>query len=132
MKKLYIVLVVLFVVVLGACDEREIEIFTDENEIYFEKFYMNEVYPGLAQADSTVASFFFYPDGTQNIEAPLTILLSGDSLKEDQMFRLKVVEEETTAHADEYTIDPEYTFHANTISKDSNDIRDVIYIYILI
>ena len=118
MKKLYIVLVVLFVVVLGACDEREIEIFTDENEIYFEKFYMNEVYPGLAQADSTVASFFFYPDGT----------LSGDSLKEDQMFRLKVVEEETTAHADEYTIDPEYTFHANTISKDSNDIRDVIYI----
>jgi len=82
----------------------------------------------LAQADSTVASFFFYPDGTQNIEAPLTILLSGDSLKEDQMFRLKVVEEETTAHADEYTIDPEYTFHANTISKDSNDIRDVIYI----
>ena len=42
--------------------------------------------------------------------------------------RLKVVEEETTAHADEYTIDPEYTFHANTISKDSNDIRDVIYI----
>ena len=44
------------------------------------------------------------------------------------MFCLKVVEEETTAHADEYTIDPEYTFHANTISKDSNDIRDVIYI----
>ena len=123
MKKLYTVLVVLFVLVFGACYEREIEIFTDENEIYFEKFYMNEVYPGLAQADSTVASFFFYPDGTQNIEAPLTILLSGDSLKEDQMFRLKVVEEETTAHADEYTIDPEYTFHANT-----NDIRDVIYI----
>ena len=65
MKKLYTVLVVLFVVVFGACDEREIEIFTDENEIYFEKFYMNEVYPGLAQADSTVASFFFYPDGTK-------------------------------------------------------------------
>ena len=128
MKKLYIVLVVLFVVVFGACDEREIEVFTDGNEIYFEKFYINEVYPGLAQADSTVASFFFYPDGTQNIEAPLAILLSGDSLEEDQTFRLKVVEEETTANADEYTIDPEYTFHTNTISKDSNDIRDVIYI----
>lgn len=128
MKRLYVVLVLLLAVVFGACDEREIEIFADGNEIYFEKFYINEVYPGMAQADSTVASFFFYPDGTQNIEASLTVLLSGDTLKEDQTFQLKVVEEETTANSDEYTIDSEYTFHANIVSKDSNDIRDVIHI----
>ena len=125
MKK-NILLILLLTVILGACDKREIEIFTDGNEIYFEKFYIDEVYPGLAQADSTVASFFFYPDETQDIEASLTLLLSGDTLKEDQKFQLKVVEEETTANPDEYTIDPEYIFHANTISKDSNDIRDVI------
>lgn len=112
MKK-NILLILLLTVILGACDKREIEIFTDGNEIYFEKFYIDEVYPGLAQADSTVASFFFYPDETQDIEASLTLLLSGDTLKEDQKFQLKVVEEETTANPDEYTIDPEYIFHAN-------------------
>ena len=82
----------LLTVAFGSCDRREIEIFADGNEIYFEKFYINEVYPGLAQADSTIASFFFYPDGVQDIEAPLTLLLSGDTLKEDQAFQLRVIE----------------------------------------
>ena len=126
MKRQCILLILLLTVILGSCDRREIEIFTDRNEIYFEKFYIDEVYPGLAQADSTVASFFFYPDGTQDIKASLTLLLSGDTLKEDQKFQLKVIEDETTANQDEYTIDPEYIFHANTVSKDSNDVRDVI------
>jgi len=128
MRKQYVILMLLLAVAFGSCDRREIEIFTDGNEIYFEKFYINEVYPGVAQADSTVASFFFYPDGTKNIEAPLTLLLSGDTLKEDQKFQLRVIENETTANPDEYTIDPEYVFHANTVNKDSNDIRDVIRI----
>lgn len=128
MKKRYIILMLLLTVAFGSCDRREIEIFADGNEIYFEKFYINEVYPGLAQADSTIASFFFYPDGVQDIEAPLTLLLSGDTLKEDQAFQLRVIEKETTANPDEYTMDPEYIFHANTVSKDSNDVRDVIKI----
>ena len=67
MKKQYVIFMLLLAVAFGACDRREIEIFTDKNEIYFEKFYIDEVYPGLAQADSTVASFFFYPDGTKDI-----------------------------------------------------------------
>lgn len=128
MKKQYVIFMLLLVVAFGACDRREIEIFTDKNEIYFEKFYIDEVYPGLAQADSTVASFFFYPDGTKDIEAALTVLLSGDTLKENREFQLKVVEEETTANPEEYTIDPAYVFHTNTVNKDSNDVRDVIKI----
>ena len=46
MKKRYIILMLLLTVAFGSCDRREIEIFADGNEIYFEKFYINEVYPG--------------------------------------------------------------------------------------
>ena len=132
MRNIYLTLLIL-IAALWSCDERETMVFTDRNEICFDKFYMAAVSPGTESADSTVASFFFYPDGTSDIEAPLTVLYSGLPLTEDCNFRLKVVEEATTALPEEYTIDPFYTFHADTAitwDKTHNDLRDVIKIKI--
>lgn len=126
-----IIILLLGLCIWGACDERETPVFEGRNEIFFEKFFMDAVYPGTEAADSTIASFFFYPDGTKDIEAPLTVLYSGLPLTEDIRFQLKVVENGTTALPEEYTINPEYIFHAKgTVDSVHNDIRDVIKIKI--
>lgn len=128
MRNRYILLVGFLVLLFTSCDEREIQIFNDRNELFFEKYFVNEMAPGTESADSTFASFFFYPDGTKDIEAEIVVLLSGKELEQDQHFQLKVIEEETTVNADEYTLDDFYIFHANTIDEESTDIRDVIKI----
>lgn len=130
MRKLYYLLL-LCINGLWSCDEKQVPVFEGQNEICFEKFFMDAVYPGTEAADSTIASFFFYPEDTQDIEAPLTVLYSGTSLTKDVGFQLKVVESGTTALPQEYTIDPQYVFHAEgTIDSVNNDIRDVIKIKI--
>lgn len=128
MRTIYTFLFLIFIGFCSSCDERDIEVFDGTNQIYFEDFYVNAQYPGTEEADSTVASFFFYPDGTNDIKAPLTVLLSGKKLTEDRNFRLRVVEEETTALPAEYSLDSCYTFHAGTVNEETNDIRDIIQI----
>ena len=128
MKKIYL-MTALLAVVLAACETKEIEVFNSRSQVCFEKFFMNAVYPGTEQADSTVVSFFFYPDGTQDIEAELAVLYSGLPLTADRAFQLKVVEQMTTATPDEYTLDPAYVFHAQgTVDSVRRDIRDIIKI----
>lgn len=130
MRKIYNLLL-LCIAGIWSCDEKQIPVFEDQCEIYFEKFFMDAVYPGTEAADSTIASFFFYPEGTQDIEVPLTVLYSGIPLTKDAGFQLKMVENGTTALPEEYTIDPEYIFHAKgTIDSVNNDVRDVIKIKI--
>jgi hypothetical protein len=89
---------------------------------------VNAIYPGTESADSTVATFFFYPDGTTDINVPLVVKLSGTPLTSELSFGLKVVAEETTANPEEYTIASSYSFRANTIADNSVDIRDTIYV----
>lgn len=112
---------------LVACNEQDIKVYDGENQIYFEKFYRNAVYPGTEEADSTVTSFFLYPEGTQEIKAKLVVLLSGEKLTADKKFGLKMVAEGTTAKAGEYQLADSYTFHARTRDGD-RDIRDTIEI----
>ncbi|MEG2556764.1 MAG: DUF4843 domain-containing protein, partial [Odoribacter sp.] len=112
MKKYLFLMFISLSVCSISCDQRETMLYDDEPEIYFEKFYMNAIAPGTEQRDSTLTSFFFYPDGTQDIKASLLVLLSGKFLDTDLHYGLKVVEELTTANPDEYTIDPSYTFRA--------------------
>lgn len=126
MRKIILLPLLLLTAILYSCQEKDIEVFSDKNEIYFDKFYINEFAPGTAQADSTVESFFFYPTDAVDIEASLVVCLSGKLLSDDVSFKLKVIEEETTANADEYTIDDEYIFHANTVKEGSSRITDVI------
>lgn len=108
-----------------ACDKQDIQVFDGVNRIYFEKFYRDAIYPGTENADSTVTSFFLYPEGTQEITAKLIVLLSGKKLTENLTFGLKVVTEGTTAESAEYQLADTYTFHAATKDGDL-DIRDTI------
>lgn len=109
-----------------SCTEEEMPVYADDFRVYFEKFYIDESYPGMATADSTIASFFFYPDGTQEILAPLVVHLSGPELLSDVHFGLKVVPEETTAHPDEYKLEKQYTFRAGSLEKDSLEVTDTL------
>lgn len=128
MKHYNIVAVLFFLVLLGGCEEKEIDLFNGKQQLFFEKFFIDEQYPGTQQADSTVASFFFYPDGTRDIEARLAVLFSGKLPEQDIPFRLKVVEELTTASPDEYTLAPEYVFHAAVFEAGDVEVRDHISI----
>lgn len=123
------ILFILSVLILS-CTEKKTPTFNDGREIFFEKFYMNEIYPGTASADSTVVSYFFYPDGTKDIEIPLEVCLSGRLLTSDITFGLKAVSDESTATAEEYTLAPSYTFRSTTVGEDAVDVRDTIYVKI--
>lgn len=127
MKKYAIFILSAIAMLAVACSKQEIKTFTDGNELFFQKFFENETFPGTGTADSTVVSFFFYPDGTQDVLAPLVINLSGMPLETDLDFNLRVVTELTTANNDEYTIDPSYTFRS-VIPPGAADIRDTVYI----
>ena len=100
-----------------SCNEDEIKIFDGQSQLYFDKFYMNALRPGTEGADSTVMSFFFYPYGTQTIEAEVVVNYSGLPLTDDIAFSLKVIEEGTTANKDEYDLDDQYIFHARPLQK---------------
>lgn len=72
-----------------ACEEEKIFTFADRPEVFFDKFYMDAIYPGTEGADSTEVSFFHYPDGTKDIEVPLVVCLSGNLLTEGPYVRVK-------------------------------------------
>ncbi|WP_294143351.1 DUF4843 domain-containing protein [uncultured Sanguibacteroides sp.] len=131
MKKYLFSFSILMTIFFFSCDEDKVLTFHDGHEIFFDKFYMNAFSPGTEEADSTVTTFFFYPEGTKNIEVELGVLLSGMPLTSDITFGLKVIEEETTANADEYKLDDYYTFHANTIGEDAKEIRDTIKVKLI-
>lgn len=124
--KTKIFLLLLLGIISTSCEQKDISLFKDGSEIYFEKFYMNAVSPGREQADSTVVSFFFYPDNTQTVEIPLVVNLSGRALTTDLSFGLKVIETGTTARVEEYTIAPHYTFRCRPIPEGSESIKDTL------
>jgi hypothetical protein len=133
-------LIFLILIIFFSCTNDNIDVFSDGNEIFFEKFYMDELYPGYHSCDSTTNSFFFYPEGTKQIEIPVVVCLSGIPLKTDQDFTLKVIKEKdvdkdlgevyTTAESSEYTIDEKYTFHANNYGDEAYEIIDTIAIMV--
>lgn len=128
MKYIYNLLVTALLGTMLACQEQEIPIFEGNNAIYFEKYYTDAIYPGTESADSTVVSFFFYPDDTKDVKIPLLVNLLGDPLKQDMKFRLKVVDEATTAKEDEYTLDEYYVFKAQPDSVYTTLIQEYIHI----
>ncbi|MCR9011018.1 DUF4843 domain-containing protein [Gabonibacter chumensis] len=130
MKK-YILLLIWMPMFLISCNREKIEVFHGTSQIYFDKFYMDALKPGTKQADSTVMSFFFFPEDTKEIEVPLVVQFSGVPLTSDLKFGLKVVKEATTANADEYKLDEYYTFHAKPIVPEQLEIKDTIHVKLL-
>ncbi|WP_059026232.1 DUF4843 domain-containing protein [Gabonibacter massiliensis] len=131
MKKYLFPLSILITLFFFSCDEDKVLTFHDGHEIFFDKFYMNAFSPGTEEADSTVTSFFFYPEGTTDITVPVEVQLSGTPLTSEIKFGLRVIEEETTANPNEYDLDDFYVFHTNTIGEDAKVIKDTIYIKLI-
>ena len=121
----------IIIVFFFACDERKVETFQGENEIYFDKFWMNEIAPGTASADSSVYSFFFYPTPTTQIRAALVVNLSGFIPKRDLRYGLRVVEEGTTATSDEYLLEEEYWFRVKEFPENIEEIQDTLYLFLI-
>lgn len=128
MKQNIIFILSLFILCLYSCEEKEIELFSDGNEIFFDKFYMDAVFPGNQEADSTENSFFFYPTDATTLKTRVVVCLSGRLLEKDTEFGLKVIKEGTTATPEEYTIKDSYVFHANNIKEDATYVTDTIEI----
>ena len=77
MKIRLLFIVTLLAGIVSACGEKDIAVFEGRNQIYFEKFYMNALYPGTKEADTTRTSFFFFPENTKEIKVKLVVNLSG-------------------------------------------------------
>lgn len=116
---------------LSSCSELDIPSYSGRNELYFEKFFIDEILPGTAEADSTMASFFFTPEDVDVVEVPLVLYLSGVIPTSDLHFKLKAVDEETTANPDEYDLEEYYTFPVPKVVEGRNYIADTIRIKML-
>jgi hypothetical protein len=119
--KIHAILFILSIFLFLSCNNNDIELFDGKNQLFFEKYFEDEEYPGTQEADSTLVSFFNYPDGTQSIPANLNIKLSGKALLKDTKFKIKLVEDETTAKPEEYTIAENYQFQANKAKNEDTD-----------
>ena len=128
MKRGIYFIFVVFVLLAVACNKDDISVFNGKHQIYFDKFYMNAIAPGTEQADTTKASFFFYPDGTKSIQVKLAVQLSGTMLDSDLHFGLKAIADAGTAQPDEYTLEDEYTFHARSLPENAERIQDTVRI----
>lgn len=127
MKIRLLFIVTLLAGIVSACGEKDIAVFEGRNQIYFEKFYMNALYPGTKEADTTRTSFFFFPENTKEIKVKLVVNLSGLELEKDLHFGLKTVEEGTT----EYRLEKEYTFRKRALPTDMKEVKDTIEVSVL-
>ncbi len=123
-KYLYSALTLL-ILLFSSCKEEGIKIWEEKHHIYFEKFYKDAKF-GKEKADSILASFFFLPDEEMNLDVRLVVNITGRLLEKDQPFRLKVVNDMTTAVPEEYTLAEEYIFRANNVSADARNQSDTI------
>ena len=114
-----------------SCNEREIELYGYGHELFFDKFFINAFYPGTQESDSTTVSFFFAEDDVESIDANLIVHLSGRKLTEDLKFKLRVVEDGTTALPNEYILEDHYVFRSLEIPENATSIADTIAIKIL-
>lgn len=124
----YILYVIIGLLSFAGCTTDDILTFGTEHEIYFEKYFMDEKYPGTATADSTEVTFFFAEEDDPYVLGDLVMILSGRKLEKDLNFSLKVVEEMTTALPEEYTLQDQYVFRAMPLDEESVMYTDTIHI----
>ena len=129
MKIRLLFIVTLLAGIVSACGEKDIAVFEGRNQIYFEKFYMNALYPGTKEADTTRTSFF--RKIRKEIKVKLVVNLSGLELEKDLHFGLKTVEEGTTAKPEEYRLEKEYTFRKRALPTDMKEVKDTIEVSVL-
>lgn len=128
MKRITLIYLAFILCLLYSCNEKDIEVFHGESQIYFEKYFVDEFNTGGNLADSTCASFFLYPDQVNEITCDLIIYFSGIPLENDTEFNVKVVEEESTINTDEFTLPERFIFHAKNYAENDEQVKDTIKI----
>lgn len=129
-KYIYTLLSVFILLSMYSCREQELLVFGEDKYLYFEKFWKDAVAPGTEKADSTSVTFFFAKPEDTKVYANVIVVLAGRPLEQDLKFKLKVVDELTTALPSEYTIAESYTFRAKPVAKREKMIQDTIQIQI--
>lgn len=110
-----------------ACEEQDIMVFGEERMVYFEKFWRDAI-AGTETADSTLTTFYFNHPTDMHQQADLIVVLAGRKLEQDAHFRLRVVDELTTARPEDYTLEDEYTFRALPVPDNATSMQDTIHI----
>ncbi|MDO4770413.1 DUF4843 domain-containing protein [Porphyromonas sp.] len=129
-KYIFTILSVLTLLSTYSCKEEDLLVFGEDKYLYFEKFWKDAVAPGTEKADSTSVTFFFAKPQDDKVYAELIVLLAGRPLEKDLKFKLKVVDNLTTALPSEYTIADSYTFRAKPVGAREKMIQDTIKIQI--
>lgn len=128
MKNIFFLIAVLGGFFFSSCEEKDIPYFGTERFVYFDKFWKDASYPGTEKADSTNITFYFVDENEPGATADIIVVLAGRALEKDLNFKLKVVEDMTTALPAEYTINSSYVFRALPIPDGASQIQDTIHI----
>ena len=97
MRKIYIILLLLgfaLPMCMQSCSTTETDAFGNERFLYFErqvKRYVSELSYEWERVDTAVISVTHYP-GEEVIEHPFRVVLIGDTLQEDQEYRVTIVD----------------------------------------
>lgn len=129
-KHIYTIFFVFVLLSTFSCKEDKLLLFGEDKYLYFEKFWKDAVAPGTEKADSTSVTFFFANPEDASVYADLIVVLAGRPLEKDLKFRLKVVDDLTTALPSEYTIADSYTFRAKPVGSREKMIQDTIHVQI--
>ena len=78
MKNIILFLIAFCGIGFTSCDEREIPLFEDANELYFDLPFVNTP---RDEADTVMVSFFFYKESVTELDVQLYVCLCGDLLQ---------------------------------------------------
>lgn len=120
----------LFGLFMASCSEQDIMTFGEERMVYFDKFWKDAPSPGTEKASVTGVTFFFAEDDDQYVYGDLVVVLAGRKPEHDLKFKLRVVDDMTTAEPSEYTLEDEYTFRAMPLADNAPFISDTLHIKI--
>lgn len=101
-----------FVVVFASCDEREIPLFEDKNELYFNVPFVKSP---RHDADTLLISFFYYKESVNDLRVPLYVNLSGNLLSTVSSYQLMPVADETSLPSADFILDEEYRYPVNQV-----------------
>ena len=126
-RKLTLLIAVIGGFLMTACEEQDIMVFGEERMVYFEKFWRDAI-AGTETADSTLITFYFNHPTDMHQQADLIGVLAGRKVEKDTPFRLRVVDELTTALPEDYTLEDEYIFRAMPVPDNATSMQDTIHI----
>lgn len=97
---------------LQSCSEEEVPTYSYDKCLYFHRYMQNE--EGERVRVDTVDMSFSHHYGITEFTQEFYLGLIGDTLSSDMEYKLEVVEKETTAKPDQYSLPEKLIFHKGT------------------